>query len=76
MTGCLAKEVKKMSKLLTPKDVAEILQVSYDSALAFLKYSGVDALQIGRQYRVTEEKLWAFLNKKGSIVVDLNEPLR
>lgn len=64
-----------MSKLLTAKDVAEILQVSYDSALAFLKYSGIDVLQIGRQYRVNEDKLWAFLNKKGSIVVDLNEPL-
>lgn len=65
-----------MSKLLTPKDVAEILQVSYDSALAFIKYSGLDFLQIGRQYRVSEDKLRAFLAKKGSTIVDLNEPLR
>ena len=65
-----------MSKLLTPKEVAEILQVSYDSALAFVKYSGVDYLQVGRQYRVSEDKLRAFLNKKGQVTVDLNEPLR
>ena len=65
-----------MSKLLTPKEVAEILQVSYDSALAFVKYSGVDYLQVGRQYRVSEDKLRAFLSKKGQVTVDLNEPLR
>ena len=68
--------MKKMSKLLTPKEVAAILQVSYDSALAFIKYSGVDFLQVGRQYRVSEDKLRAFLNKKGQVTVDLNESLR
>lgn len=58
-----------MNNLLTPCDVAEILGVSYATALAFIKYSGIDCIKIGRQYRVSEEKLIAFLAKKGTTVV-------
>ena len=58
-------------RVLTPKDVAEILGISYESALAFIKKSGVEYLLVGRQYRVTEDKLWSFLAKDGCIVVDL-----
>ena len=58
-----------MTNLLTPHDVADILGVSYATALAFIKFSGVDYIQIGRQYRVTEEKFSAFLAKKGTMVV-------
>lgn len=64
-----------MTKVLTVKEVAEILKVSYDSALAFVKYSGIDYIQVGRQYRVTEEKLTSFLTKKGHTIVDLSEPI-
>lgn len=62
--------------MLTPREVAEILKISYESALAFLKYSGVDYIRVGRQYRVSEEKLNAFLSKKGRIAVDLSAPPR
>ena len=65
-----------MTKLLTPHEVAETLKVSYDSALSFIKYSGVDYIKVGRQYRVAEDKLHAFLIKKGNIIVDLSEPIR
>ena len=65
-----------MTKMLTPHEVAAILQMSYDSALAFVKYSGIDYIKVGRQYRVSEDKLIAFLTKKGRTIVDLNEPLR
>lgn len=58
--------------MLTPREVAEVLKVSYDTALAFIKYSGVDYIQVGRQYRVAEDKLKAFLVKKGSTFVDLS----
>lgn len=59
------------TKVLTPRDVAEILGISYESALAFIKRSGVEYLQVGRRYRVTEDKLWSFLARDGCIVVDL-----
>ena len=46
---------------LTPQDVAKFLKISYDKALELIKYSGVEYVQIGRQYRVLESKLNAFL---------------
>ena len=56
-------------KLLTPHEIASILNISYASALSFIKYSGIDYILIGRQYRVSEEKLWAFIAKKGKTIV-------
>ena len=47
---------------LTVKEIAELLKISYDSALDVVKYSGVEYVQIGRQYRVLESKLHALLN--------------
>ena len=57
--------------MLTPREVAEILKISYEAALAFIKYSGIDYHKIGNQYRVSAEKLRAFLNKKGPIHTNL-----
>ena len=62
-------------KMLSPRDVAEVLGVSYETALAFIRYSGIDYLKVGRQYRVSEEKIAAFLSKKGQVVIDLNESI-
>lgn len=44
-------------KYLTATEIAEILRISYDKALEFIKTSGVEYVQIGRQYRVLESKL-------------------
>ena len=60
-----------MPEMLTPKEVAAILKISYESALAFIKYSGIDYIRVGNQYRVSAEKLKAFLNRKGQTVTDL-----
>lgn len=60
-----------MPELLTPREVAEVLKISYESALAFIKYSGIDFIKIGNQYRVSADKLQAFLSKKGSTHTDL-----
>ena len=62
--------------MLTAKEVAAILKISYDNALAFIKYSGIDYIQVGRQYRVSEEKLSAYLQQQGQIVVDFLEDYR
>lgn len=61
-----------MPNFLTVHEVANILRVSYDSALMFIKTSGVDYLLVGRQYRVSAEKLQAFLQRKGRVVVGLH----
>ena len=60
-----------MPEMLTPKEVAEILKISYESALGFIKYSGLDYIKVGNQYRVSKDKLEAFLNRKGHIYANL-----
>ena len=57
--------------MLTPKEVAKILKIRYESALGFIKYSGIDYIKVGSQYRVSAEKLKVFLNRKGQNVTDL-----
>ena len=51
-------------KFLTAHDIAEMLNVSYDKALEFIKCSGVEYVKIGRQYRVSESKFNDFLYPK------------
>lgn len=63
-----------MPEFLTPYDIADILKISYDSALAWIKQSGIDYLKIGHQYRVSAEKFQTFLQRKGRVVVSLNKP--
>ncbi len=43
-------------KYLTVTEIAEMLSISYDTALHYVKYS-LDSVKIGRQYRVLESKL-------------------
>lgn len=61
---------------LTPHEVASTLRLSYENALAFIKYSGVKYAKIGRQYRVEEKELYSFLTRKGNVIVDLQSPIR
>ena len=63
-------------RLITAKEVAAILKISYDNALAFIKHSGIDYIKVGRQYRVSEEKLTAYLRQQGQIIVDFLEDYR
>lgn len=59
-------------KILTPYDIAERLQVSYATALHFIKYSGIEYVQVGRQYRVTENAFNAFVSCAKQKAVKLN----
>lgn len=47
-------------KMLTPYDIAELMQISYDTALDFIKNSGIAYVQVGRQYRVSEAVFKSF----------------
>ena len=53
-------------RYMTPAEVAEMLKISYDKALELIKYSGVEYVQVGRQYRVLESKLNAILYPKNT----------
>ena len=64
-------QMTNLPAMLTPREVAAVLQVSYESALAFIKFSGIGYIRIGRQYRVSEKVLTEFLNQKGITAVEL-----
>lgn len=49
-------------KMLTPYDIAELMQMSYDTALDFIKTSGIAYIRIGRQYRVSENAFQTFVS--------------
>ena len=53
-------------KYLTVSDVAEMLKISYDTALHFIKYN-VEFVLVGRQYRVSESKLNEVLYPEKSV---------
>lgn len=52
-------------RMLTPREVAEVLQVNYETALAFIRYSGIAYTKVGNRYRVAEDHLRAFLLRQG-----------
>ena len=50
-------------KMLTPYEIAEILQVSYDTVLSLIRQGELPHVKIGRQYRVSEKALNDYINK-------------
>ena len=60
-------------KYLTANDISKMLKISYDKALEFIKYSGVEYVKIGRQYRVAESKFTEFLYPKKTPKITLNK---
>lgn len=53
--------MKQISQMLTPREVADRLKISYEKALEIIRFSGLKYTRIGRQYRVSEEELTSFL---------------
>lgn len=49
---------------LTPHEIAELLKISYNNALGFIRNSGVPYLKLGRQYRVNRYQLEVYLQKQ------------
>ena len=56
-----------MTTYLTPREIAQMLQISYEKALKFIKYSGIKYVKIGNHYRVSEFALTTFLQKNTDI---------
>lgn len=54
---------------LTAKEIAKILRISYHAALDFIRHSGIDYIKIGSQYRVSEDKFYAFVAAKGTKII-------
>lgn len=60
-----------MIELLTIHEVADVLRVSYETALQYVKQNNL-SIKVGRQYRVPKDKLAAHLNRQPSTPMKLN----
>ncbi len=60
-----------MSELLTVQEVSEILRVSYETALMYVKQHNL-AIRVGRQYRVPKDRLATHLTKQQPTPIKLN----
>ena len=49
------------SQLLTPSEVSDILKVNYRKVLDLIILGKLEAIKIGRQYRILESSLLTFL---------------
>jgi len=49
------------SKLLTPSEVSDILKVNYRKVLDLILLGKLEAIKIGRQYRIPESSILFFL---------------
>lgn len=50
-----------MHEILTPRQVADYLQLSTDTIYRLIRQNRLAALRIGRDYRITKEDLESFL---------------
>ena len=55
--------MNKKMVFYTISDIANILKISYDTALNLVKYSGIPHTRVGRQFRVEESDFVNYLNK-------------
>ena len=52
-----------MDKLLTPKEIASLLQLRYAKILELIKLGQLKAIKIGKIFRVTRHDLHDFIEK-------------
>jgi excisionase family DNA binding protein len=55
-----------VNKLLTPEDVAEVLQLHHLTILKFIKKKTLKSIKLGRIYRIREEDLNEFLESQAT----------
>jgi len=51
------------SQLLTPSEVSDILKVNYRKVLDLILLGKLEAIKIGRQYRIEKSELLNYLEK-------------
>ena len=62
-----------MARMLTPAEVAERMNISYDTALDMIKYSGLPYVKVGRQYRVSEDVLNDILTSDETVFISFED---
>jgi len=55
-----------VERLLTPEDVAEVLQLHHLTVLKFIRAKKLKSIKLGRIYRIRQEDLDSFLDSQSS----------
>ncbi len=58
------RETTPPSRMLTVKDVADYLRIDSKSVRRLVKSKQLAAYKVGRQWRVAERDLWAYLTER------------
>lgn len=58
--------VEGLPLVLTPKDIAKVLQISRNTAYEVMHCKGFPVLKIGKQYRVSREQFLRWLNNSAA----------
>ena len=53
-----------MYKLLTPKEVSNMLKINYRKVLELIHMKKLPAIQIEKQFRIKESDLYAFIEDR------------
>lgn len=59
-----------MDNFYAPKEIAELLGISYQNALLFIRFSGINYTKIGRQYRVRKDIFEQFTEKTTTTILE------
>ena len=71
--GTAVERTVNTMKMLTPAEVAERLNISYDTALHMINHSGIAYLKIGRQYRVSEAVINELTSQDETVIIDYDD---
>jgi len=55
--------VKKMEKLLTTREIANLFRINPATVARWIRLNELPAIKIGRQYRIHQKDFAEFLNK-------------
>jgi len=63
------KNLNEYPEIMTAKNIAEYMGISYAKALYLLKYSNVSCLKIGHIFKVSRNAFEAWLNEPGKKII-------
>jgi excisionase family DNA binding protein len=55
---------ERMTEFLTPEDVAEILRINVMTVYGYIQKDNLNAVRLGRNYRISRQDLESFLRSK------------
>lgn len=59
----IIKNASELPLVLTPKNVADLLSVSRNTAYSLFHTEGFPSIKVGKQYRISRDRFFVWLNE-------------